>query len=339
MSGGLPPAAMSVTGNGVTIANGDNTPSVGDDTDFGTTTNGTQVSKTFTILDTGGQSITGISVAVSGNFTITVQPSATIAGGANSTFTVRATAATNETATGTVTISSSLANYTFAVQCIVQSTLLNGLQFYYKMEETSGSRASEVNSLTLTDNNTVTSNTGKVNTAAEFTRVNTEYLSSADNVNFRGGDNDYTIAFWAYTTLPTTVQEFMGKAQSTVASGIDWRLFNNSGVFFHVSDGTNIVSRSSTTLTANTWYFVFVYHDSVNNKIGFSLNNAVPSETAFTANPAHVLSSAPFRIGANGSAAATLDGRIDEVGKWNRVLTSTERGQLYNSGNGVTYPF
>lgn len=34
-----------------------------------------------------------------------------------------------------------------------------------------------------------------------------------------------------------------------------------------------------------------------------------------------------------------FDGRIDEVGVWKRLLTSTERAQLWNSSVGRTYPF
>jgi len=30
---------------------------------------------------------------------------------------------------------------------------------------------------------------------------------------------------------------------------------------------------------------------------------------------------------------------IDEVGFWTRVLTEDERTALYNSGDGITYPF
>lgn len=37
--------------------------------------------------------------------------------------------------------------------------------------------------------------------------------------------------------------------------------------------------------------------------------------------------------------AYQFNGDIDEVGYWNRVLTPTELTELYNSGNGITYPF
>jgi hypothetical protein len=43
-----------------------------------------------------------------------------------------------------------------------------------------------------------------------------------------------------------------------------------------------------------------------------------------------------FRIGAN-SASAYLEGSIDEVGFWKRMLESGERAMLYNAGAGRPY--
>ena len=43
-----------------------------------------------------------------------------------------------------------------------------------------------------------------------------------------------------------------------------------------------------------------------------------------------------FRLG---GVTLPWNGSIDEMGVWNRILTPTEIGQLYNSGNGLAYPF
>jgi hypothetical protein len=51
------------------------------------------------------------------------------------------------------------------------------------------------------------------------------------------------------------------------------------------------------------------------------------------------ISTSPFAIGATGNAIDLLDGAVDEVGFWKRVLTAQERTALYNSGLGLTYPF
>lgn len=90
---GTPPdVEIDVLGNSVSIVNGDNTPSTTDDTDFGTTILGNDVSHTFTItnagpddLDISGITITGVDAA---DFYISVNPASTITAGGSTTFEV-----------------------------------------------------------------------------------------------------------------------------------------------------------------------------------------------------------------------------------------------------------
>jgi hypothetical protein len=85
---------MAVFGNGNEIVDGDVTPSVTDDTDFGSTLIGNIITKTFTIQNTGTDPLTltgaspfvTISGANAGDFTVSVIPSATIAGSGSTTF-------------------------------------------------------------------------------------------------------------------------------------------------------------------------------------------------------------------------------------------------------------
>jgi len=51
-----------------------------------------------------------------------------------------------------------------------------------------------------------------------------------------------------------------------------------------------------------------------------------------------ISNSIDFNIGARNSATQYTNGIIDEVGIWDRVLTSTEITELYNSGVGKQYP-
>jgi hypothetical protein len=85
---------INVTGNAVTITDGDTTPSTSDHTDFGSidVTSGT-VTRTFTVQNTGGAALSVGSVTISGthaaDFTVTVQPATSMAAGGNTTFQVR----------------------------------------------------------------------------------------------------------------------------------------------------------------------------------------------------------------------------------------------------------
>jgi len=87
---------IDVRGNGVSIADGDTTPSAADHTDFGSVpfVSGS-VSRTFTIANTGtaGLSLSGsprvqLTGSNAGDFTVTVPPSPSVAAGSTTTFTV-----------------------------------------------------------------------------------------------------------------------------------------------------------------------------------------------------------------------------------------------------------
>jgi hypothetical protein len=152
----LPPE-MVVTGNAQTIADGDNTPSAGDHTDFGLSASLSTISRTFNIA-VSVSALTGVSVALSGGgaggFTITAQPSGTITAGANSNFTIRYDALTPIAYIATVTISSNeLDDFTFA---ITASSLYSARVLaispmrYNKLNEGSGTSIVDVSSNAFT---------------------------------------------------------------------------------------------------------------------------------------------------------------------------------------------
>jgi|GEM_PF-2911552 len=118
---------IDVTGLGVSIPDGDTTPSGTDDTDFGTVNVGVSHSHTFTIRNTGQETLrlTGSpSVQVTGahaaDFAVTTQPaSTTLAPAETTTFTVRFSPGAIGSRTATVTVANTDLNenqYSFSVQ-------------------------------------------------------------------------------------------------------------------------------------------------------------------------------------------------------------------------------
>lgn len=94
---------ISVTGNGQNIVDGDSSPSVGDDTDFGNTTvGGSTISKTYTINNVGTATLTVGTPTVPTGFTLTASPSGTVTAGSSTTFTVRLDASVAGTKSGQV---------------------------------------------------------------------------------------------------------------------------------------------------------------------------------------------------------------------------------------------
>jgi uncharacterized delta-60 repeat protein len=117
---------IALSGNGVSIANGDTTPNMADHTDFGSiNTTGGSVQRTFTIINNGGAvlNLTGTPhVALSGSsaFSVAIQPvSSTVAeAGGTSDFTINFDPATHGAHAATVSIASNDSDenpFTFAI--------------------------------------------------------------------------------------------------------------------------------------------------------------------------------------------------------------------------------
>ena len=215
---------------------------------------------------------------------------------------------------------------------------------YWELDEASGTRidSNDLNKNHLTDNNTVTQNTGKVGSAAEFTLLNSEYLTRASNASLQTGDIDQTICAWVYlNSKPAGTMRIAGKTDNTTGAGyaIDWQNAADRFSFrmWQAGGGAslNAIASHFGAPALSTWYFVVARFDSVSGNGIITVNDGTKSATAKSASPGS--DTVAFAIGANGDGTAFFDGRIDQVGLWKRYLTDTEVTFLYNNGAGRTY--
>lgn len=129
VAGAAPLPDIEIRGNAVLIVDGDVTPSPADYTDFGSTTVGTPLSRSFSISNQGlagslltlGANAVTLSGAGCAEFSVTVQPATTITWGGNSNFTVQYLPTNPGTDTCTVNVNSDDADenpYNFVIQGI-----------------------------------------------------------------------------------------------------------------------------------------------------------------------------------------------------------------------------
>lgn len=224
--------------------------------------------------------------------------------------------------------------------------LSDNLISYWKLDEASGTRNDSVvaSANNLTDNNTVTQAAGKISNAAQFTIANSEYLSCVSNASLVTGDIDFTVACWVYLDAKTTRQTFVSKSSGATPTTDEYYIDYSDATnrFRFVIGGTAYTVATADVLgspTAATWYYIIAWHDSVANTINIQVNNGSANSLStgikFPPTTANV-----FTIGRySADTPLYMGGRIDEVGFWKRVLTTQEKTDLYNSGNGYTYPF
>jgi hypothetical protein len=222
--------------------------------------------------------------------------------------------------------------------------LTDNLVSYWKLDESSGVRADSHGSNNLTDNNTVGVAAGKINNAAQFVAANSEYLSHSSNSDLTTGDIDFTLQAWVYLDTKTVLRPFVAKYEFGAEKEFVLH-YNVVDDYFSLLvrdtlgntgfvNATNLGSPST-----GTWYCIHAWHDSVNDQLGIAVNAGTANLNSHT-DGVSTSTTAEWQLGhIVGGDATYMDGRIDEVGFWKRVLTSGERSQLYNSGNGLAYPF
>lgn len=215
----------------------------------------------------------------------------------------------------------------------------------WDLDETSGTRvdAETTNSNDLTDNNTVLSAAGKISNAADFERTQSEYLSitnaNSTNLNITGS---FSIAVWVKTEsdpVNDTSYQLVNRLQAT--DGYRLAIFRTVGGvnqirrgIYNNPGGTN--TDVTTTITAGTWYhFIWTYDASTNSSLLYKDGNTTPISSVTTAvDPGSI--SSDLRLGSNAEVAGQyMDGLMDVVEIYGRVLSTAEVTSLYNSGSGV----
>jgi hypothetical protein len=172
-------------------------------------------------------------------------------------------------------------------------------------------------------------------TALTFVASSSQYLQS--DVDYALGDNDWSFAVWYYPTEnePVATQYIFGAGDSGSDRTVRLGHYTNNNARFDLIDasGSQIVTvQSSAAATINGWNLVVVYHDSVNDLVGISLNGSA-FVTGSTGGTSPETSANTWLFGRRW-AGGYYDGYIGHSGHWERVLTSTDVSTMWASGSG-----
>jgi len=214
---------------------------------------------------------------------------------------------------------------------------------YWDMDDATGDALDNVGANDLTETSgTIASVAGKVGTARDFERGDTEHFEAADAA-WNSITGDLTIAAWINPETATGIfQGIAGKLEVTGDQCSYLLAINDLGqvTFECSSDGTRTSAavynqvQSTTILSAGTWYFCVGRHRS---GVGIDVSINAVSEESIAHTAGIFDGTALFQVGAYNAGASNFDGLIDEVGLWNRVLTDAEVAFLYNGGSGRSY--
>lgn len=196
---------------------------------------------------------------------------------------------------------------------------------HYKLDEVSGSTASDsVGTYTGTLNGPTWA-TGKLSNAASF-NGSTNYLSIADNAAFRV-TNALTIAGWvkasAWPADPSWASIILRKGD---ANPNNWQLAVSAGkVALQLDDNDANGVRGNSTLQLNTWTHVAATWDGTTVRL--YVNGVLDNTPTARAAPI-TTDTRPVYLGGRTGSTDVLAGSIDDVRFYSRALTVAEIGQI-----------
>jgi Concanavalin A-like lectin/glucanases superfamily len=231
-----------------------------------------------------------------------------------------------------------------ATECVAQvipaafwaqgnSGLASGIQFYWKLDEGSGTSVVDaMGANTGTWQGTLGSQwtTGKISGGGNFNGTD-GYVSTVSGTGFAAGA-PFSIAAWVNLAagggaFPMIFDTSLSGSSSVLFAGVNIGSNSSAGFNMYIN---GIQTSNNTVFTKGVWHHVVGTYDGVNMKV--YVDGAHMSSTAGST-PA--ISGSNLYIG-NGTAYANSmwKGQIDEVAVWNRALSAGEIATLYNSGSG-----
>jgi hypothetical protein len=214
----------------------------------------------------------------------------------------------------------------------VGNPLWDGLQAYYTADNTGNDALGTYNG-TLT--NGATYGTGIISNGFSLDGVN-DYVDVSPSLgaSLTAPTSSFSYSAWIYKTKSgqaVIVQNGgsnFGCSMSVTSGGY-------LGLFYGGGSGVAGVSVGTGLINLNTWHHCVVTYDGAGNIAFYKNGSAVDTQTVSWTDG---VGTADAWIGSFLGASNYFGGIIDEVGIWNRVLTSSEVTELYNSGAGKQYP-
>ena len=211
---------------------------------------------------------------------------------------------------------------------IIQSDFPAGAVAYWKLDEESGVRHDATgNSYSLTDNNSVGYTAGKIGNAAAFRKGEHTYLSNGDLPIPAGS---WTAMCWAKTT------------STGPDGGASAMQFFDAYMFIAHQDETcaqcYFHGPLLSTINDTEPHLMVLRYNAETDTHSFFMDGQLASEQTGAGTMTNDQYSG-VALGSDGFESYNdLNGWVDEAGVWYRALSDTEIVQLYNNGNGLSFP-
>lgn len=229
--------------------------------------------------------------------------------------------------------------------------LTDGLVAYWKFNESSGDATDSTgNDNTLTNNNSAVYVPGKISNAIDLEASSSQFMSIS-NGDQTGLDlsTDFSFNFWVNPESTQGTSGFRGIISKWSLDQLAYNCmtYNDGGTLKLYLDwkgpgeSTETLFECTPGFSNSNWSMVTVVADISVPSVEFYIDGSPVTSTGLQTDATSINNTAaPFNIGfSTNDAGSYWDGIIDEVGVWTRMLNSGEVTELYNGGDGNTYPF
>jgi hypothetical protein len=217
--------------------------------------------------------------------------------------------------------------------------LTDNLVAYYKLDETSGTTVYDaLGNHNGTNNGATINQAGKIGKAYDFERSESDYISLGNFMYNNLQNTSYSISVWFKLESIGNYQAIiLNRGNSDRHTGIWVSNTNKIRITMYAGGSPALDVSGSTTINTGQWYNIVLVYNRGTGVYAY-LNGH--SEISQSTSSNYLIESGETAIGRKGiDSTDYFDGMIDDVAIFSRALSPTEVTELYNSGDGRTYPF
>lgn len=207
-----------------------------------------------------------------------------------------------------------------------------GVVSYYKFEGISGNVVDSAGDNNGTNIGATRGVEGKINNSFSYDGIN-DFVNETWLIT--PGD-DFSISAWFNANSTSSGTLFSNRNFNNANSVIQLAFSSGNMAFiFREQDGSDEEVLTSGSISTGTWYHTTATYDDVTKVMSLYINGDLVGSTIWSGNNSWNNNMAS--IGATYPHGQWLQGRIDEVGLWNRTLSRNEVSKLFNNGAGLPY--
>jgi len=214
--------------------------------------------------------------------------------------------------------------------------LSTGLVHYWRMDETSGTRydAHGNGGDVVEAGGSTPSAAGKIGNSLDIVGNTTTYLYN--NSGICGNSDTFSFCCWVrLDAAVTTPYRGIFSRYQQVAISVSW--YRVYMVVFTSAGTLSVTEPNPPGISTGVWSFYAFTRNHVTGNT-YIYKNDLGVRDSDLGHPGTLHASAyDFEFGRYGTGNNGIDGRVDQVGYWNRELSASEVLELYNSGDGLSY--